>query len=171
MAKVNGLAAGLLTRLKEQYGDSILLVENQPMVYIAADKLTDLLGFVKTDGSYGMDWLSNLTAVDYPAYVEVVYHVNSRTLYHNLTVKVRLEKSGEVLPSVASIVSLWPGADWQEREVYDLMGVTFTGHPNLTRILLPEDFEGHPLQKNYKLPSRQENVSRGEERGSKVRVC
>lgn len=171
MAKVNGLAAGLITRLKERYGDSILPVENQPVVYIAADKLTDLLGFVKTDAVYALDWLSNLTAVDYPAYVEVVYHVSSRTLCHNLTVKVRLEKNGEVIPPVASIVSLWPGADWQEREVYDLMGVTFTGHPNLTRILLPEDFEGHPLQKSYKLPPRQETVARGEERGSKVRVC
>jgi NADH-quinone oxidoreductase subunit C len=88
--------------------------------------------------------------------VEVVYHLYSMQHKHSLVLKVILprwkgDQPGE-LPEVPSVASLWSTADWHEREVYDLSGVYFTGHPNLRRILCPEDWVGHPLRKDYEMP-------------------
>jgi NADH-quinone oxidoreductase subunit C len=86
----------------------------------------------------------------------VVYHFSSITHSHRFVLKLHLprwkgDKAGE-LPEVPSVVELWKGADWHEREVYDLCGVQFTGHPDLRRILLSEDWVGHPLRKDYEFP-------------------
>lgn len=95
---------------------------------------------------YELDYLSNLTAVDYMDFFEVVYFFNSISHNHGLMLKTRCPREDPVIPS---IVDLWKGADFQEREVYDLMGVRFSGHPNLKRILLWDGFQGHPLRKDY----------------------
>lgn len=95
----------------------------------------------------GIDYLNNLTAVDYLDYIEVVYHLSSLERNHLLTLKVRCYDREH--PEVPSLTALWQGADLQEREVYDLFGVVFTGHPNLKRLLTWEGFQGHPLRKDF----------------------
>jgi NADH-quinone oxidoreductase subunit D/NADH-quinone oxidoreductase subunit C/D len=114
---------------------------------VAADKLLELATYLHDQQGY--DYLSMVTSVDWPQYFEVVYYLYGVAQPKDaLVLKVRLpDKAGPVVPSVTSI---WPGADLQEREVYDMMGIRFTGHPNLRRILLWEGFQGHPLRKDFK---------------------
>ena len=94
-----------------------------------------------------IDYLNNLTAVDYLDYLEVVYHLSSLQRNHLLALKVRCYDRER--PEVPSLMPLWQGADLQEREVYDLFGVIFAGHPNLKRLLTWEGFNGHPLRKDF----------------------
>ena len=113
---------------------------------ISHEKILPLMQFLKE--KYGMNYLANLTAVDYGEEFEVIYHLYA--IPDNglkLTVKTRVSRDKAELPSVYSI---YPTADWQEREVYDLIGIRFSGHPNLIRVLLPDDFVGHPLRKDFK---------------------
>jgi NADH-quinone oxidoreductase subunit C/D len=114
---------------------------------VAPDKLIGLATYLRDREGY--DYLSMVTSVDWPGYFEVVYYLCGVSQPRDaLALKVRLpDKTAPVVPS---LISVWPGADFQEREVYDLMGIRFTGHPNLRRILLWEGFEGHPLRKDYR---------------------
>lgn len=95
----------------------------------------------------GFSRLGDITSVDYRDYFEVVYHLLSDEA-ELLAIRVKLEKNDAKIPS---IISIWKAADSQEREIYDLMGIDFEGHGNLKRILCPDDFEGHPLRKDFKL--------------------
>ncbi len=100
------------------------------------------------------DFLSTVTAVDWPDRVpryDVVYHLLSLQNRCVLRLKVRVGEKGEEHPSVPSVTGIWPTANWYEREVYDLFGITFTGHPDLRRILMPMDWTTHPLRKDYPL--------------------
>ena len=123
---------------------------DDPILRVGADRLIEVLQWLRDDESNGFDFLSSLTAIDWterkPRF-DVVYHLRSLKTSQCLTVKVGCE-DGEGVPSV---VELWTTADWHERETYDLYGVEFLGHPNLERIFLPEDWEGHPLRKDYPL--------------------
>lgn len=121
--------------------------EAEPAVLVATGEIAKVLAFLKQDPLYDYDMLNNLTAVDYPEYFEVVYHLYSRQNRHTVTVKTRAAKD---LPEVESVTGLWPGANFQEREVYDLLGIHFRNHPNLQRILLPDTFIGYPLRKDFK---------------------
>lgn len=112
-----------------------------------ADALPALLAFLQTDETCDFDRLGNLTAVDYPDRFELVYHLHSSRKRHTIELKAPLPKESPVAPSVTA---LWPSANFQEREVYDLLGIRFEGHPDLRRILLPDDFEGYPLRKDFK---------------------
>jgi NADH-quinone oxidoreductase subunit C len=96
-----------------------------------------------------MDSLMNLTAVDWPKrnQIDVIYHLFSYTHRHVFIVKAQLDRGAPAVPSVEGV---WKAADWLEREQFDLLGVQFTGHPDLRRILLPDDWVGHPLRKDYK---------------------
>lgn len=98
----------------------------------------------------GVDYPASITAIDYMEYFEVVYQLRAIAAAWDATLKVRVWRDDPVVPSVFEV---WPGADFQEREIWDLMGVTFEGHPNLTRILLWDDFIGHPLRKDYGIPA------------------
>jgi NADH-quinone oxidoreductase subunit C len=109
--------------------------------------LFNVAEFLKNEKGLEFNYLSNLTAVDYLDYFEVVYHLNSMVHNHSIILKVKLHSRGK--PFVASVVSLWRAADYQEREIYDLMGIVFEGHPNLKRLFLWEEFEGHPLRRDY----------------------
>ena len=112
-------------------------------------KQGDFLAFMTMlKDKYDFVMLSNISAVDYPEYFEVVYHLTATEAYKEVIIKVQLEKDKAQLPSVTGI---WPTADFQEREQFDLMGIIFTGHPNLKRILLTDDFVGHPLRKDFKM--------------------
>jgi len=92
------------------------------------------------------EYLDMITAVDYPDFFELVYRIQSLKKNEVVTIKTLLKKEN---PAVPSLTALWPGANYQEREVYDLFGITFTGHPNLTRMMLWEGFQGYPLRKDY----------------------
>lgn len=116
-------------------------------VVVSSDCLYQVAEFLKTTSGLDFDYLNNLTAVDYLDYFEVVYHLSSLKHNHSLVLKTRCYDREE--PVVASVVGLWRAADLQEREVYDLMGITFEGHPNLKRLFLWEGFDGHPLRRDY----------------------
>jgi NADH-quinone oxidoreductase subunit C len=109
--------------------------------------LLDILAFLKNTPAESFDFLNDITAVDYLDYFEVVYRVSSLENNRSLVLKVRCYDREK--PEIPSLVSLWKGADFMEREIYDLMGITFKGHPNLKRIFLWEGFKGHPLRKDY----------------------
>jgi NADH-quinone oxidoreductase subunit C len=119
-----------------------------------------ILGFCRDDEALRFDLLMDLTAVDYSKYpgredgprFEVVYHLYSVAHNHRLRLKVRVDEDDAVVPTA---VPLWPIADWLEREVWDMFGVRFEGHPHLKRLLLYEEFVGHPLRKDYPIQRRQ----------------
>ena len=129
--------------------DAILsgdIVRGEHVLHIAPAQIVPVLRFLKTQG---YERLSTVTCVDWhPAdpRFDVVYHLHS--LKHNRRVRLKTKVGGEK-PSLESATSVYPSADWYEREVFDLFGVTFTGHPDLRRLLMPEYWEGHPLRKDF----------------------
>jgi NADH-quinone oxidoreductase subunit C len=98
---------------------------------------------------HGFDYLADITAIDWNNRIEVVYHLTALATNSKVVLRVDLDREK---PEVETVTPVWKGADFQEREVFDLMGVTFIGHPDLRRILLPEDWEGYPLRKDYVIP-------------------
>lgn len=136
----------MASALKSIYGDKLQINADKFFTKLMIEKtdLLDLMQQLKDD--YGFNQLSNLTAVDFGEEFEVVYHLYTLPENNKICVKTRTPLS---LPEVDSLIDIWPAADWQEREVYDLMGINFKGHPNLIRVLLPDDFEGHPLRKDF----------------------
>ncbi len=116
-------------------------------VLVKSESIFNVIKYLKSNPEFDFDYLNYITAVDYFDYFEVVYQLTSRKHNHSLIVKTRCYDRNN--PVVPSIVKLWRGADFQEREIYDLMGIRFEGHPNLKRIALWEGFEGHPLRKDY----------------------
>jgi len=140
-----------------------------PCVTVDVASLVEICQFLCDDPRLKFEMLSCVSGVDYleidpkklakagfEPHLEVVYHLQSVTLNHRFTLKLVLprwkdDKPGQ-LPEVPSLTGVWHIADWHEREVYDLSGVWFTGHPDLSRILLSEDWVGHPLRKDYEFP-------------------
>jgi len=120
---------------------------SETAVFIKVEDVLDIARFLKETPRLEFDYLNSITAVDYTEHFEVIYHLTSITNNHSIVLKTRCYDREN--PRVPSVVSLWQGADFQEREVYDLMGIAFDGHPNLKRILLWEGFAGHPLRKDY----------------------
>lgn len=118
--------------------------------WVTPEALLDVCLFLHDDRAHAYDMLSSVTAVDYVEFFDVVYHLTSISRNASTVLKVRLY--GRDAPTVASVTSVWAGADLQEREIYDLLGVTFTGHPNLKRMLTWEGFQGHPLRRDYLEP-------------------
>jgi NADH-quinone oxidoreductase subunit C len=112
---------------------------------VAADAIVDICAFLRDDQSLRFDYLMSLTALDWLDRFEVVYHLYSIPMKHYLTLRVKTNRDEPCVPSVCPV---WKAADWQEREVYDMFGIAFTGHPNLLRILLDDDWEGFPLRKD-----------------------
>lgn len=114
---------------------------------VEAESLLDIAAYLKDTPGLDFDYLTAVTGVDYLDCFEVVYQLTSIEHNHSLVLKARCyDRENPVLPSV---VSLWRAADFQEREIYDLLGISFTGHPNLKRIALWDGFEGHPLRKDF----------------------
>jgi NADH-quinone oxidoreductase subunit C len=123
-----------------------------PHVVVAAEHLPALAAVLKTDARLRFDLLRCLSAVDWPAKssIELSYDLMSTALGHAFAVKVVLDRTN---PQIESVGDLWPAARWHEREAFDLLGVTFLHHPDLSRILMPEDWIGHPLRKDYPYPA------------------
>ena len=118
-------------------------------IYVERGSIREACAVLREDSACPFDFLSDVTCVDwYPREprFEVVYHLLSIPKKERVRLKVRLNSSN---PVVESLTSLWPGANFFEREVFDLFGVRFSGHPYLRRIMMPEDWEGHPLRKDY----------------------
>ncbi|MEW6033481.1 MAG: NADH-quinone oxidoreductase subunit C [Chloroflexota bacterium] len=136
---------GVTEELAKRIPGAIVSSDDKGII-IASDKLLPVAEFLKSS-QFALDYLANLTAVDYMDYFEVVYHLFS--LQHNQSLTLKTRCYDRERPAVPSVVSVWCGADLQEREVYDLMGIAFEGHPNLKRIVLWEGFPGHPLRRDY----------------------
>ena len=162
----------LLDRLKKQFGDAVVGANLQaidPWIEVKPEGLVDVCRYLRDDTELKLEFLNCITAVDwleidpkkaakanFEPHLEVVYHLSSITKKHSLVLKVMLsrwkgDEPGQC-PQLPSVADVWRTAEWHEREVYDLSGVWFTGHPNLRRILCPEDWEGHPLRKDYEMP-------------------
>jgi NADH-quinone oxidoreductase subunit C len=116
-------------------------------ISVKSESILEVCRFLNNTEGFDFDYLINLSGVDYLDYLEVVYHLASLKHNHSLIVKTRcFDREKAVVPSV---VSIWQGAVFQEREAYDLLGIWFEGHPNLKRIFLWEGFQGHPLRRDY----------------------
>lgn len=120
---------------------------SETAVFVQGEDLLEVARFLKEAPGLEFDYLNSITAVDFVEHFELVYHLTSIKYNHSIVLKTRCYDREN--PRVPSVVSLWCGADFQEREVYDLMGIGFDGHPNLKRIFLWEGFQGHPLRKDY----------------------
>jgi NADH-quinone oxidoreductase subunit C len=144
--------------IEEKFAGQVLgtmTYAGQVSVMLKKEMIKDVCLFLRDEPSLKMDHLSDLTAVDYSRYpgdtgprFEVVYNMISILHRHRIRLKVRVPEED---PRVDSVAQVWHTANWHERETYDLMGIQFDGHPDLRRILLPEDWEGHPLRKEYPL--------------------
>ncbi len=133
-------------QIGEQFPDAVTEF-NESAVFVKGEALLEVARFLKESPGLDFDYVTAITAVDYSEHFELVYHLTSIKNNHSVVLKTRCyERENPALPSV---VGLWQGADFQEREIYDLMGIAFDGHPNMKRILLWEGFQGHPLRKDY----------------------
>jgi NADH-quinone oxidoreductase subunit C len=122
--------------------------DKDPWFQVKPYEIEAVAEFLKTDARFSIDTLECLTGVDYleQNHIAVIYHFYSYSLRHRLVVKTFLPRED---PSIPTLVNVWSVANWQERECYDLVGVLFEGHPDLRRLLLPDDWEGYPLRKDY----------------------
>jgi len=184
-------ASSLVGSVRDHFPEAVMsshIYRGDPTVVLRRKFLIDVAQFLKEDPALRMNYLIDVTAVDYstfgkrpaPAFFAssgvtaspspeipdedpwpgppgqsrfaVVYHFYSMTLKHRLRLVVPVE---EDVAELDSLTSLWPGANWLEREVWDMFGITFRGHPDLKRILMYEEFEGHPLRKDYPVNKRQ----------------
>jgi len=145
--------------LTEKFGSEVITGEEtgglQPALLISPARIADVCLELRNNPKTYFDFLSSLTGVDYGPEINrfgVVYHLASIPYQTQLTLKVSVEndRNLEELPTFPSITSVYRTADWHEREAYDLVGIFFEGHPDLRRILLPDDWEGYPLRKDYK---------------------
>lgn len=116
-------------------------------ILVKSDSLLAVVEHLKDAEGLKFDYINFITAVDYYSYFEVVYMLTSLTYNRSVTLKVRCHNREK--PVIPSLSGLYQGADWQEREVYDLMGISFEGHPNLKRVFLWEGFDGYPLRKDW----------------------
>ena len=114
---------------------------------VKSDSLLAVAEYLKNADEYMFEYLNYVTATDYYSYFEVVYQMTSLVSNRSIVLKTRCYSRDN--PTVPSVTGLWQGADFQEREIYDLMGIVFEGHPNLKRILLWEGFDGYPLRKDF----------------------
>jgi NADH-quinone oxidoreductase subunit C len=153
----------MLARLVERFGAGVLgthAYRGDHTVIVDRAAVRDVLAFCRDDSALKFDMLTDVTAVDYLRYpgredgprFDVVYHLYSIDHNHRLRIKVPVEQDAASVPTASG---LWPIANWLEREVWDMFGIRFEGHPDLRRLLMYEEFEGHPLRKDYPINRRQ----------------
>ena len=160
----------VLTRLKEKHPDSILEsaeFRGELTLVVKRDDIVPVCRFLRDDAELSFNFLSDLTAVDRsgrePRF-DVIYHLYSLDKKHRLRLKV---KAGEA-ESVPSVTSVWSNANWFEREVFDMFGIGFDGHPDLRRILMPDDWVGHPLRKDFPLTKEEVMFSHNKNRPPRI---
>ncbi len=159
----------ILTKLKERFSDSILEVSEfreQLTCVVKKENILSISRFLRDDPELSFNFLSSICGVDFlkrnPRF-DVVYEFYSITKNHRMRLKVKV-KEGENVPSLTSI---WSTANWHEREVFDLFGINFEGHSDLRRILMPENYEGHPLRKDFPLTQEEVMFSHNQNRPPK----
>ncbi len=145
-------------RLKQRFPEAILETGGKPDGFAVVDAaaIVDVCRFLRDDSETAIDCLSNETGVDYKDRIEVVYHLFSYKHRHSCVLKVKLPREN---PVVATVEGIWSAANWMEREIFDLLGVTFEGHSDMRRILMPEDWPGHPLRKDFVEPQEYHGIS------------
>lgn len=119
---------------------------HRPTLIVRGDRLRATAALMQSHPSLRMDYLRNVSGVDYETHLEVVYHLASLQSGQEIALKVKTDREA---PSVPSVVPVWATANWNEREIYDLLGIDFPGHPDLRRIMMPDNWVGHPLRKDY----------------------
>ncbi|MCC2356172.1 NADH-quinone oxidoreductase subunit C, partial [Bacillus paranthracis] len=139
--------------IKEKVGEDALvdcyinkLSKDVPTLVVEPSKYYEVMELLRFHEGLAFDYMSELHATDFMTHMEVYVHLFSYGKKQSVAVKVKLDREA---PQVESVTALWKGADWPEREAYDLLGIVFKGHPNLSRILMPDDWIGHPLRKDY----------------------
>ncbi|MFZ5907327.1 MAG: NADH-quinone oxidoreductase subunit C [Nitrospirota bacterium] len=147
--------AQIAEMIKERFPEQVLEVtshRDQVSVIIRKDQSVAILKYLHDDPLLSFDHLNDLTAVDWmnkkEVRFEVVYNLFSIKYRNRIRIKAQVPENN---PKIGTVVPLWAGANWHERECYDMFGIEFVGHPDLRRILMPEDWEGHPLRKDYPL--------------------
>ena len=137
----------LADAIRESLPDAVVGADGAD-VWIRPDSVPEVMRLLRDDAEFRFELLSSVTAVDYISYFEVVYHLTSLTRNATTVVKSKVG-FGREEARIPSVIDIWRGADLQEREIWDLMGITFDGHPNHKRIMLWEGFPGHPLRKDF----------------------
>ncbi len=146
----------IVEKIKNDLGDDILSVEislGDAVVHLLPPALPKVCEFIKNDADLDFDYLSNISGVDYldldrePRF-EAVYEFHSMDKNHSVRLRVGIEEEN---PSVPTISHLWKSADFPERELFDMFGMNVEGHPDLRRLIMPDDWEGHPLRRDYSL--------------------
>jgi len=156
--------------LQAAFGDAVSEAEmgtSHPSVTVLAERWHEIARFLRDDDRLRLNMLRCVSGIDLPDenQIEVIYDLTSLrpprvvgsywTGDNEIAVRIRVQRDGGHLPSV---VDVWPAADWHEREVFDMLGVTFEGHPGLRRILCPDDWAGHPLRKDYEFPKEYHGI-------------
>ena len=143
----------LVKQLQTKFGEAAIIEgyinqpnNHLPTLIISQEKWLDILTYLRDEQNLQYIYLQNAASIDYETHLEVVFHLNNLKRKEQIAVKTKLDRDQASLPSAAH---LFAAANWNEREMYDLMGIQFTNHPELKRILLPEAWVGHPLRKDY----------------------
>ena len=139
----------LADTLRKRFPDAVV-AEDEGAVWVMPAAIRDVCEYLRGDASHDYALLNAITGVDYVDHFEMVYQMTS--IARNASTVVKTKVYGREAPRLPSVISVWKGADLQEREIFDLLGVAFEGHPNLKRLLTWEGFEGHPLRRDYLEP-------------------
>jgi NADH-quinone oxidoreductase subunit C len=149
----------IFEKLKERFGDNILELKDnipQPFIRVNRNLIEDICFFLRDEKDLLFDSLACLSGVDYKDYFTVVYHLFSTIKKHKVVLKADIERGK---PEIKSVERVWKVANWFERETYDMFGILFLEHSDLRRILLPEDWKGYPLRKDYKYPEEYHGIT------------
>jgi len=141
--------------VKSKFGDAVVGTRYNFAdleIRVKKEKIVALCQFLRNHEKTPYNFLRNLTAADYKDRFEIIYHLCATGTMDNIIVKSDVDREN---PHIDSVTSVWSGADWQEREVFDLFGIHFDGHPDLRRIMLTDDWEGHPLRKDYEVKQKE----------------
>lgn len=147
------------TRLKERFGDAIgerqTPAAGDGFIQVVPDALHAVCAFLRDDPDLKFDFLRLISGVDRTERLSSVYHLYSYPHGHSVVLRADIDRAN---PHVSSVMDLWAAAEWHEREAFDMMGIIYDGHADLRRILLPDDWEGYPLRKDYQPPAEYHGV-------------
>jgi NADH-quinone oxidoreductase subunit C len=158
----------IIKKIKSDQEDNISSSDvnlGDSVIFIAPEKIHDVMGYLKDDPDLNFDYLSNITGADYlneerePRF-EVIYELHSIDKNHSIRIRVGLE---EEAATIATVSDLWKGALYPERELFDMFGFNVLGHPNLSRLIMPDEWEGNPLRKDYPLITEEVTFSHNRE--------
>jgi len=163
--------ADITERLRAQFGDDILSfeeVQGHSVATVAPSRYAEVASFLRDEPELDFDFFDFLAAVDYRPKdrgFEVITHLYSTRLNHHVRLRVECDAEDPRCPTISHI---WPGANWFEREAWELFGITFEGHPHLVKLVLPEQFVGHPLRKDFALMTREAKPWPGAVEGEEI---